>query len=481
MRLIAWAMGWLIGIGVGELLDVPWTAAATAAAAAFLLAWRNPRLREGLLLVAFLSLGLLRSSLAPDPCGGEPLTPWAGGHVVLRGTAIDEPEPWENGSRFPMRVEAVRQEDGTWHPVRSVVLVGGPALYDVSYGSRLTLKGELARQAPKSGGSAPYCLGLRKGAILERFSEPGGSTPARLLHFTRTWARKRLQALFPEPQASLLVGILLGSRTALPQDVTEAFSRSGTSHILAISGWNITLVVGLLGGLTRLLPRRLALPVVLAGIGAYTLLVGAGAAVVRAALMGSLYLFARQLGRPADALTALFASAWMMTLWDPHLMADIGFQLSCSATLGMLLFVPVWSDVLQRWPSWLKESLAATLASQLLTWPMVALHFRTYSLVVPLANLLACPALAPLMLLGTLALFLGQVPLVGPLVCGAGWVFGGYMLGIVRWTGSLSWAALRLPVLGVPFLLGYYGALGFWWYLWKASEAPCGCGQPGSA
>lgn len=472
MRLIGWAAGWLVGVGIGSLAHVPWIPVAAAAVALLGLAsgCRARPVRDGLLVAAFLLLGVLRASCVRHPCSGDPLAEMRGQQVVVRGVVVGESEEVSKASRFPFRIEALREGDGGWHELRSTVLVSASPFFAPSYGTRLEIRGTLVALLPGSAGAGRFCLGLKEVEPLARIPGDGGAPLLAALYAVRGWTRARLQALLPEPHASLLVGILLGSRTGLPPEVAEAFSRSGTSHILAISGWNITLVVGFLGAGARFLPRRLALPLLLAGIAAYTVLVGASAAVVRAALMGSLYLFAQHVGRPGDALTALFASAWAMTLWDPRMLGDIGFQLSCSATLGMLLFVPVWNRALHRWPAWLGESAATTLASQLLTWPIAGLHFRTYSLVVPLANLVACPALAPLMLLGALTLCLGRVPLLGTLLCGATWAVASYMLAAVRWTGSLPWAALRLPVLGPPFLLLYYGALGFWWYRWRAQE-----------
>ena len=130
----------------------------------------------------------------------------------------------------------------------------------------------------------------------------------------------------------------------------------------------------------------------------------------------------------------------------------------------MLLFVPVWTEAMPRWPRFLSESLSATISAQLVTWPLLSLYFRQFSLVVPLSNFLACPALAPLMLFGMLTLFLGGLPGVGVVLRGLTWLIASYMLGVVSWTGALPWAAVTMPVLGPAFLVAYYGALAWWWY-----------------
>ncbi len=471
MTLIGLATAWAGGIVLGKETGLPWTVGALLAGTALLLLllWRNKRWPRTLLSLALVaSLGALRWGLArPAP---QALLAYAGQTVELAGTVVGEGEVQGNGLSFPFQVETLRPVGEEGKEEGGTVLVQGERFWAVGYGDRLVLRGKLVR--PQSGGTFSYrdylarhgiCALLQRAQVVERLPGQGGFWGARLLYGVRSWARQRLEGLLPEPQASLLVGILLGTRAGIPSEVQEAFSRSGTSHILAISGWNITIVAGFLAAAGRFLPRRLSPFLAASGILLYTLFVGAGAAVLRAAFMGLLYVLAREVGRPGHGPTALMAAAWAMTLWDPLLLWDTSFQLSFSATMGMLVFVPIWMESLARWPRFLAESLAATLASQLLTWPLMALYFRQFSLVVPLANLLACPALSPLMLLGTLTLLLATLPGLGTILQGLTWLVASYMLGVVEWSGGLPWAALPLPPLGVGFLVAYYAAIG-WWY-----------------
>jgi competence protein ComEC len=480
MSLIPLAIAWMVGIAVGSWLKPPWGMPALLAPLFLflLLLWYRQTWPRRLLVLALLAaLGTLRWSLAQPSFGPGDVVTYAGQSVELRGTVIGEAESQSGGIAFPLQAEALRLEGRDWADVRGQVLVQGDDFLEVAYGDRLLLTGTLA--LPRSGGQFSYQEYLAREGIyvllrdvqtVERLPEPGGSWPARVLLSLRDWARRRLESLLPEPQASLLVGILLGSRASIPLEVQEAFSHSGTSHILAISGWNINIVAAFLAAAGRRLPRQLSLILVLVGIVLYTLFVGAGAAVLRAALMGVLYVVAQQTGRPSHGLTALFASAWGMTLWSPGLLWDVSFQLSFGATLGMLLFVPVWTATWARWPQFLAESLAATISSQLLTWPILALYFRQFSLIVPLANLAACPALSPLMLFGALTLLLGAIPGLGLVLRGITWLLASYMLLVVGWTGGFSWAALPMPAVGPVFLVVYYGTIGWWWYRYQASD-----------
>ncbi|MBN1484437.1 MAG: ComEC family competence protein [Chloroflexia bacterium] len=471
MTLVHVALAWLVGIALGTWLRAGWPVVGLLAGLLSLLGvlWhRRPASRRPLLLAFVVVLGLARWCLAQPRWGPDEAAFYAGQPVELQGTVAGEVERDAYGASFPLRAEALRRPGEGWRPVGGLVLIQGDRTLAADYGERLLLEGTLERPA---GGSSFYRQHLARQGMhvllgpverLERMDGLGGSRLRRGLARVRDWARRRLERLLPEPQASLLVGILLGTRTSMPAEVQQAFSRSGTTHILAISGWNISIVAAFFAAVGRRLPRRASFALVLAGIALYTMFVGGGAAVLRAALMGLLYVLAQQVGRPSHGITALLASAWALTLWNPGLLWDIGFQLSFMATLGMLLFVPVWTQSLARWPGFLAESLAATLASQVLTWPIIALYFRQFSLIVPLSNLLACPTLAPLMLSGTLTLLLGGLPLLGFLLRGITWLLATYMLRVVRWSGELAWASVGMPRLGVVFLALYYGGLGLW-------------------
>ncbi|WP_376792778.1 ComEC/Rec2 family competence protein [Thermoflexus sp.] len=156
------------------------------------------------------------------------------------------------------------------------------------------------------------------------------------LYRARHHMRARLREIPPDPEARLLIGILLGDESGIPRSVEQALARSGLSHIVPISGYSITLLTALsLAMFTRLLGRWAALWVTLRMVPVYTLFVGASASVVRAAIIGALTGIAWTLGRSNDALNALGLSAFPMTLWEPTALEAIGFQLR--SDLGVAL------------------------------------------------------------------------------------------------------------------------------------------------
>ena len=210
-----------------------------------------------------------------------------------------------------------------------------------------------------------------------------------------------LAALVPEPESGILLGIVLGERASMERDLREAFAVTGTTHLLAISGFNMTLVAaGVALALRRWAPPVAVAAATVAAVCAYSALVGPQPSVVRAALMASVGAIALALGRPGAAPNALGAAVLAMLLGDPAALEDVGFLLSVAATGGLIVWQRGLAERFAGLPSPLAEGLAATLAASLPTIPIVAAVFGRVSLVSPLANLVAVPLFAPILLFG---------------------------------------------------------------------------------
>ncbi len=222
----------------------------------------------------------------------------------------------------------------------------------------------------------------------------------------------RISTLVPEPQASLLFGILIGAKKTLPQSVVDDFIITGTSHVIAVSGFNITIIISSLAFLAYVLGRRVHFWISILFIFSFVVITGASASVVRAAVMGVLCLYALRIGRQYAMLGALFFSAFVMLVINPKILnADIGFQLSFAATLGIILTVPL-VKVADKESSWfgVRDTLITTLAAIFATLPLLMVYFGIVSLVSPIVNILILPFLVPYtMLIG----FLIVLPFVG--------------------------------------------------------------------
>jgi competence protein ComEC len=288
---------------------------------------------------------------------------------------------------------------------------------------------------------------------LERLGADG--SPLAELEQLRRGAAGAISAALPEPEAGLASAMSIGLRDLVSRDVANDFRISGLSHVVAISGWHIAMlgavVSGLLGGLGRR-PRSI---IVLAAICAYAVFAGASPSVLRAAVMASVVLLARESGRRGSASAGLALTVAGMLLVDPATITDVGFQLSAAATCGLL----IWGTRAKEWllrrlprrtPSWLLESLAVSLAAQAATLSLVLFHFGTLSVVSPLANLLIAPLVAPAMLLTAVALVSGVLIGLGapailfaPLTLVGSLVIGG-TIAIAHLCAGLPFASLVL-------------------------------------
>jgi len=292
-------------------------------------------------------------------------------------------------------------------------------------------------------------------------------------------AQRTINHLLPEPQASLLSGILLGNDLGLPQDLKEDFRTTGTSHIIAISGFNIAIIAGiLLRGSRYFVAYRTSAWIALFGIALYTILVGAEASVVRAAIMGALFIVAVQfLGRPTFIPAALFTAALGMTLVNPHALWDVGFQLSFMAVLGLMFYIGPWSrrlenrlqprldlDNARRTTRMISDVFLTTMAATLMTLPVILYHFGTLSLISPIVNLLILPAQPGIMIWGGLATILGMIlPVLGQLPAWVAWLFLTYTINLVRFFADLPLTTVPISIPLSALIAIYILIFGFTW------------------
>jgi competence protein ComEC len=283
----------------------------------------------------------------------------------------------------------------------------------------------------------------------------------------RSRAERALGVGMPPREAALARGFVLGEDERIDPATVEDFRRAGLSHLLAVSGQNVALLALLAMPLLALLgmPLRARLLWIVAAIAIYVPLAGGGPSIVRAGVMGVLTLLATFAGRRASRLYALAIAAVVTLAIDPRIGADIGWQLSFAAVLGILAIAQPLRRAIASWlgsgamRGALAEGVAVTVAATLATAPLIAFHFGELSSVSLFANLLALPAVAPAMWLGMLSSIGAQVPgfpvaapnaIAAPLLA--------YIAAVASWCGQPGWASLEVD-LGVRGLLTSYGAL----------------------
>ena len=286
-----------------------------------------------------------------------------------------------------------------------------------------------------------------------------------------------IQLSLPEPQASFLGGLVLGAKRAIPDDLMESFARTGTTHIVALSGYNITIIAVLISNLCKHLwiSRKKAFWVSAAAIAFFVLITGAQASVVRAGIMGMLVLLATQMGRLSRITNVLILAAVIMLLVNPKVLVfDAGFQLSFLATVGLVYVSPI----VKRFFNWLpdffqiRENLVATLSATLMTLPLIIFQFGRLSLVAPLVNVLILPAIPIAMgfgfVMGLLALI--WLPL-GPVFGWIVWSILSYIIFIVNSFAKLNFVAFEFGQVRWLWLALGYGFLTLILFKARKSEA----------
>jgi len=437
MILLALALAWLAGLCLAaldlrELWPLPAMATLGAAGGLILRGHAWPGVLAAVTVVVA-GIGLLRyEAVRPPEAPGGVAVFNQGAPARLRGRIDDEPEERLRSQRFRLAVEAV-EADGVWQETSGRVLVTTRPFPRLAYGDRLEMTGRLETPPRFEGFDYREYL-ARRGIVamsafpeIRRTGQGGGNATRRSLISWRSELGAALDRALPEPEASLAKGILLGDRDGIPRDLTEDFNRAGISHLVAISGSNVTIVAGLVvGSFSWLIGRRRASVAAMLIVLFFAVFVGAAPSVLRAAVMGVVMLGAGVAGRPGSALGAVALAAALLTAWQPLAIDDVSFQLSFAATLGLVLLTrplragieAVLARVLPAGAaSFLGENLAVTAAATLAVLPITLASFGRVSLVALPANLLAVPAFAMIILTSAATAVLGYVsPGAGSLV-----------------------------------------------------------------
>jgi ComEC/Rec2-related protein len=221
---------------------------------------------------------------------------------------------------------------------------------------------------------------------------------------------KTVEVNLPEPQASLLIGILFGSERAFCEQFEENLRISGTTHIIAASGYNITILILACSKIFSFIKKKYRLILSLILIWFYCILSGLGASILRATMMGTITIFALLSGNVRNTHILIPTGVFFLLLFNPKILLDIGFQLSILATLGLIYVLPAIEDVIKRIfkiksvPQFFEENFLGTISCTLSTLPISILIFSKVSLVSIFANVLVLPLTESTMLYGTIAL-----------------------------------------------------------------------------
>ncbi len=436
---------------------------------------RRPFFRFALLLVFFFLFGAGRLlAIVPDCQDPGAACHYNGKTVTIAGWVAAYPDERADKTNYYIQT---KQINGA--AAQGLILVQAKPYQKFSYGDNVLVHCKL--QQPKNFGDSTfrYDKYLADQGVWSLCSFPTITAATPEWHLSpfllqpifkvKDIVAFRIGLLWPQAQGSFMAGLLYGSKSGLPQAIMDNFSKTGITHIIAVSGFNITIIATAImsllfaGGLWR----QQAFWGVLVGVWIFTIFSGLSASAVRAAIMGSLVLVAEQLGHQSRIGTSIVATAALMTFLSPFVFLwDAGFQLSFLATLGLVYMSPILEKGMEikrisnlrnsKFFNFIWSLLIPTLSAIILTSPLILYQFGRLSFVAPLVNLLVLWSIPWLMLGGAAALsvsfFFWPLSRLVAVVTGFGLQ---YVILIADFFGGQSWSAVSFQLPWWGMVLAY--------------------------
>ncbi len=470
MRLIVFASAWVLGICVSRLLPeiqpFIWFALVFAAGIVSLLFRR--RLPSWVFASVFaIAAGGFRLSLLPQ---SSDIAQYNGFSGTITGLVVERPRLREDSIQLRLASESIFV-NGEHAETSGLVLVEADRGVEAKYGDRIRATGRLAIAATWDNFSyADYLARQGVFTIVQNAgvevvgSGYGDALQSGLIKLSET-VKISISSALPEPQSGLLTGILLGDEDGIAPELKDAFARVGAAHVIAISGFNMVVISGIVVRvLSGAFQRNKAVVTLnaLSVIAVYALFVGASPGILRAALMSGLLIIGSQLKRKTFVPTSLAFAALLLSLHDPNVILDIGFQLSFLAVLGLGLFADPLSTRFRRLLDrflpvaaanvvhrFLNEPLIVSVAAQITTMPLIILYFGRLSVVALPVNLLIVPAQPAVLILGMAAAVAHAfIPALGMLLFWGDLVFVSWTIAVVRFFAALPFAELIVDLDG---------------------------------
>jgi competence protein ComEC len=485
MWLLYVSCAWVAGIFLGSKVSLPLLALSLGlvpfALIPFFPSSKKTLIVAGLCLLALLGGGLRFPSSLP-PVDEHSLCFYNDkGTVEIQGMVAEEPDIRD---RYCLLTFSASEIIGNGEEeVSGTALIQVPKYPAYQYGDVLKVTGK--PETPEPFDSFDYRSYLERQGIysviyypkIELLGQGGGMRPLQWIYSLRERLSASLARALPEPQCSLAQAILLGLRGNIPDTLYQAFSRTGTAHLLAISGLHMSIIIAMLLSLGMLIFGRrrsiyIWLTLVLTWL--YAMLVGMHPPVIRAAVMGSLFLIAEYLGRQRSAIIALAFAAAVMVGVQPRLLWSVSFQLSFLAMAGLVLFYPYF----QAWGrkgighlfknreeivptvSIVTDGFAATLAAVVAVGPLIAYNFGVVSLVASPATFFSLPALPLIIVTSALVALVGLFAmLAAQILSWLAWLFLSYLVFLVQGFDALPYSSLEVATISTWHVWGYYAIL----------------------
>lgn len=411
-------------------------------------------------IVTLLLIGILRYILLFPEITSERVEYYAPNKVEIVGIVATEPDVRLDSTRYVVETYQV-VVSGTVKNVSGRVYMKSDRYPQYKYGDQLKIKCALEKPEPivdeLTGQTFRYDLYLALQKVfalcnrpqINRLSGGHGDYVFAAILQAKSGLANKISELWPEPEASFMAGLLYGYRGGLGE-LNELFSRTGVTHIVAVSGFNISVIATILitTATYAQVRRQKAFWLVSAGIVGFVIFTGASASVVRAGVMGIIALLAKHVGRMSRIGNVMLAAAVLMVLQNPLVLwYDAGFQLSFLSTLGLVYVSPLLQKFEKYLPEFLglRENIISTFAAIISTLPLILYQFGRLSLVAPIVNVLILWLISWLMLAGTMAVVVGAIiPGLGIFIAWPAHLGMQYIITVVTWFASLPFASVDI-------------------------------------
>lgn len=478
---IVWAVvgGFLMGVFAASFFSLGYTFALFAlllATLAGLFVLVNTEKRNALIVAVVVCIAFAAGTARMEGAvrvEDATLSSHLGEKVTLSGIVSQEPDKRESNTRLTIDVDTM-----IYHSVESEVdakiLVIAPLRTEAKYGDTVEVTGELDRPEAFDttlGRSFDYPKYLAKDGILYTLSfaqvellGENYANPAKAFAIgIKQLFLKGLGASIPEPEAGLAGGITVGDKRSIGEELTDDFIATSLIHMVVLSGYNITIVINSVNAFAAHAPSSARFGIAGVIVALFALMSGGAATAVRAGAMALIAIYARTTHRTFLAARALGVVCMAMVLWNPWTLAfDPSFQLSALATLGLILFTPIFASWLHRVPKrWgMREILASTIATQIAVLPLLLYQSGTLSLVGLPANLLALITVPTAMGASAVAAVAGLIagPLA-PIIGFPAYLVLGYEIAVAQFFASLPFASVDIPAFGPLWLFAAYALL----------------------
>jgi competence protein ComEC len=416
-------------------------------------------------LFIFLSLGIFRFNMVDSK--SPPLEDNVGQSLELKGMIVDEIDKRELNQRLTVQVDSTR------------ILITTSSSKEFSYGDEISFSGKLKRPEnfiTDNNKVFDYVNYLKKDKIdylmkvydIEKISLGHGNFIKRFLFKAKNAFVEKTDYLIHPYESTLLNGLILGERSSFPEELTDDFIKTGTIHIVALSGYNVTIIAEWISKMLYFLPPLFAIYGAIFAIILFVLMTGASSTGVRAGIMAILTLIARSTGRNYDILRAIFVTVFLMLLFNPYLLVfDVSFQLSFIATIAVIFFTPKIEKYFYFIRNkYLQDVISVTTAAYIFVLPFILYKMGNLSTVALPANILILPLIPFTMLLGFITGALGFISNIIALPIGyITYLFLHYELWVIDLFAKLPFASFTIsnfPLILTILIYLYFIYLLFW-------------------